>query len=127
MNIALLVGQSTLAPLGILARWWHSRHLAAPVHPPLRTPIHSSLRTPVRAPHTSSHLHISKAALVPLASPAPCLQKSANLPPADSFKPLRVLRIVEQGESHLSSGRLLISGRMADVCAELDRLAALQN
>jgi hypothetical protein len=32
-------------------------------------------------------------------------------------KPLRVVR---------SNGKLVISGRMADVCAELDRLAALE-
>lgn len=38
--------------------------------------------------------------------------------------PLRVVRVVEQGQSASSSGRLVISGRMADVCAELDRLAA---
>jgi hypothetical protein len=36
--------------------------------------------------------------------------------------PLRVLRIVESGMTGNSSGRLVISGRMADVCAELDRL-----
>jgi hypothetical protein len=36
---------------------------------------------------------------------------------AFSRKPIRVVR---------SSSRLVISGRMADVCAELDRLAALE-
>jgi hypothetical protein len=36
--------------------------------------------------------------------------------------PLRVLRVVESGMSGSRSGRLVISGRMADVCAELDRL-----
>jgi hypothetical protein len=34
-----------------------------------------------------------------------------------SAKPLRVVR---------SSNRLVISGRMADVCAELERLAAME-
>ena len=40
-------------------------------------------------------------------------------PPCGSFskRPLRVVR---------SRERLVISGRMADVCAELDRLAALE-
>ncbi|AMO21556.1 hypothetical protein UC35_00070 [Ramlibacter tataouinensis] len=33
-------------------------------------------------------------------------------------KPLRIV--------HGATGRLVISGRMADVCAELDRLAALE-
>lgn len=38
-------------------------------------------------------------------------------------RPLRVLRVVD-GASRQCAGRMVISGRMADVCAELDRLAA---
>jgi hypothetical protein len=41
-----------------------------------------------------------------------------------AVQPLRVVRVVEAGQAAASSGRMLISGRMADVCAELDRLAA---
>jgi hypothetical protein len=37
---------------------------------------------------------------------------------------LRVVRVMEAGQPSASSGRMVISGRMADVCAELDRLAA---
>lgn len=36
--------------------------------------------------------------------------------------PLRVLRVVETDTPRNSTGRLVISGRMVDVCAELDRL-----
>ena len=36
--------------------------------------------------------------------------------------PLRVVRIVEAGQASALSGRILMSGRMADVCAELDRM-----
>lgn len=39
-------------------------------------------------------------------------------------RPLRVVRIVETGQPRAHVGRMVISGRMADVCAELDRLAA---
>jgi len=39
-------------------------------------------------------------------------------------RPVRVLQVMEAGQSPTQSGRLRISGRMADVCAELDRLAA---
>lgn len=39
-------------------------------------------------------------------------------------RPVRVLHVVEAGQSPTQSGHLRISGRMADVCAELDRLAA---
>ena len=38
--------------------------------------------------------------------------------------PLRVVRLSEGGECPGSAGRMVISGRMADVCAELDRLVA---
>ncbi len=41
-------------------------------------------------------------------------------------KPLRGLRVGAAGHGPSSAGRMLISGRMADVCAELDRLAALE-
>ena len=41
--------------------------------------------------------------------------------------PLRVLRVVESGQGHASTGRMVISGRMADVCAELDRLVARED
>ncbi|OYU44756.1 MAG: hypothetical protein CFE44_11205 [Burkholderiales bacterium PBB4] len=39
-------------------------------------------------------------------------------------KPLRIVRILDAGSPHAHVGRMVISGRMADVCAELDRLAA---
>jgi len=39
-------------------------------------------------------------------------------------KPLRVLRVMDADLAPAQTGRLRISGRMADVCAELDRLAA---
>lgn len=41
-------------------------------------------------------------------------------------RPLRIVRIVETGQSPSLVGRMVISGRMADVCAELDRLAACE-
>jgi hypothetical protein len=37
---------------------------------------------------------------------------------------LRVLRVADAGQNSFHGGRMVISGRMADVCAELDRLAA---
>ena len=38
--------------------------------------------------------------------------------------PLRVVRVCDTHSASGEVGRLVISGRMADVCAELDRLAA---
>lgn len=51
----------------------------------------------------------------------PCSAAPARV----ASRPLRVIRVPDQGESASNHvGRLLISGRMADVCAELDRLVA---
>jgi hypothetical protein len=41
-------------------------------------------------------------------------------------RPLRVVRVVDGSALSQHAGRMVISGRMADVCAELDRLAALE-
>ena len=41
-------------------------------------------------------------------------------------KPVRVVQIFDLQQSSSNAGRIVISGRMADVCAELDRLAALE-
>ena len=41
-------------------------------------------------------------------------------------RPVRVLRIVDAGFPANAAGRLVVSGRLADVCAELDRMAALE-
>lgn len=40
--------------------------------------------------------------------------------------PLRVLRVVDEYTQH-SAGQMRISGCMADVCAELERLAGYEN
>jgi hypothetical protein len=42
------------------------------------------------------------------------------------LKPLRIVRVMESGQPRTDVGRMVISGRMADVCAELDRLAACE-
>jgi hypothetical protein len=49
---------------------------------------------------------------------------SATSPIVRKVMPLRVLRVVEKGQPRSCTGRLVISGRMVDVCAELDRLVA---
>jgi hypothetical protein len=45
-------------------------------------------------------------------------------PISTKTRPLRVLRVLETGQTRAQVGRMVISGRMADVCAELDRMAA---
>jgi|GEM_PF-3717983 hypothetical protein len=41
-------------------------------------------------------------------------------------RPLRVARVAEISSPRHSAGRMVISGRMADVCAELDRMVRLE-
>ncbi len=57
--------------------------------------------------------------------------RPAIQPPGAGYRPevrktLRVVRVVETCCGPASAGRMIISGRMADVCAELERLAALE-
>ena len=66
--------------------------------------------------------------LVADVSPAAARQRTLGSAARSSAKrpqrPLRVVQVVDGGQSRQSAGRMVISGRMADVCAELDRLAA---
>ncbi|MDM0073024.1 hypothetical protein QTH90_01435 [Variovorax sp. J2P1-59] len=45
---------------------------------------------------------------------------------APTARPLRVVRMVDAQQPGCHQSRVVISGRMADVCAELDRLVALE-
>jgi hypothetical protein len=47
-------------------------------------------------------------------------------PTPRALPPVRMIRLREAGQARASVGRMVISGRMADVCAELDRLAACE-
>jgi hypothetical protein len=52
--------------------------------------------------------------------PTSCARTAATTPA------LRILRVTESDQRVKGAGRMVISGRMADVCAELDRLAAIE-
>lgn len=60
--------------------------------------------------------------------PAAALQpvvRTAGAPQVrPAARPLRVVRVMEPAAAGHAAGRMVISGRLADVCAELDRLAA---
>jgi hypothetical protein len=58
--------------------------------------------------------------------PAQALQSSVCASSAKAPRPLRVARVLEGTHQRLSAGRMVISGRMDDVCAELDRLVELE-
>lgn len=67
-------------------------------------------------PRTSSAL-LATRNLHPTLKPA-CMRRPV--------RPVRVVRLRDPAHGHAAPGRMLISGRMSDVCAALDRLAALE-
>lgn len=99
MAIALLPFSLLLAPLHQLAHWFVGRGPAAaalPHHPPFTTTAQA----------------VAGGARRPVRT-------------ATTNRPLRVVHVVE-GPRGIGAGRMVISGRLADVCAELDRLAELE-
>ena len=79
---------------------WSSQQVFQRVDSAMRSLLKTHRQTP--AAHVRSHHHMAD-------------------------RPLRVVHIAEDQRPPLhTAGRMVISGRMADVCAELDRLVALE-
>lgn len=104
MNIALFAQSGIFGSLQSLVRWWTDRSPAA----------HHRVTPPTQ----------SRPNVVPKSIASSSLMTGATADCRSILKPLRVIRVVESGQNRSSIGRIVISGRMADVCAELDRLAA---
>jgi len=101
MNIALIVQHKLLQGL--------QRLFSGPTAQASQPQWHSHAQT--NAAHTPrGALHRNTFAALP------------ERAPVTKLMPLRVVRVIESGMPRSSAGRLVISGRMADVCAELDRL-----
>jgi hypothetical protein len=110
MNLALFAHSGVFLPLQGLLRW-----MSTPARP-LPHAIANPQRT---AAHASAAAKVAPKLVASCAIPA-----RATAPIHAHRKPLRVVRVLEAGQTRASVGRMVISGRMADVCAELDRLAA---
>lgn len=104
MNLALFSQMDLFAPIQELVRWLSSPTVRA---------SHIAPRVSPQAPTVAAEKMASR----PL-RPVNAVQ------PKVEHRPVRVLRVVEAGQARTCVGRMVISGRMADVCAELDRLAA---
>ena len=109
MGIAMLTATRVFAPMQGLFNW---------LMPPPE-PVAFSLRVPP-APCTLAQ---RRALPVPIAPECAAAAHHARHNPQ---RPLRVVRVVDAGHVPCNAGRMVISGRMADVCAELDRLAACE-
>lgn len=94
------------------------------------TSLRDQLRTLVRgrnkgvdlAPHGSAVKPVSPCTAITGGTGGAFLSGSAPR----ALRPLRVMRVQEAGQPGATAGRMVISGRIADVCAELDRLAACE-
>ncbi len=109
------MNQELLAPARWVACWgrWmqHLHHIAR--------------KTPRQVARVSGHHQ----PIFPLSQSALALRAVATAPAATvqtthraTRSPLRVIRMIEVGQASALAGRILMSGRMADVCAELDRM-----
>ena len=110
MGIVLLTFVDLLSPLQALASRW------MPAHPTRRSSA-VDLRSDLRYVAVRPARPVSRGA-------ARSSDHAGGA--AAAVRPLRVVRTVDAQRPGLRAGRVVISGRMADVCAELDRLAALE-
>lgn len=105
----------------------------APPSVGLVTPLKSLWHWLLTTPESSKPLYGCNPAPLPLVvrrANAPRKHAPRNQPPMSVAplvgRPLRMVRVIEAGQTSAQVGRMVISGRMADVCAELDRLAAAE-
>jgi hypothetical protein len=118
MGIALVTLSSLLTPLqGFVARMMSANRRPAMHAPRPRlqpvTPIRAAMPRAVAGPEVPDRV----------ATAASRRNSGVHL---HRSLPLRVVRTLDSGIPPGSTGRMMISGRMADVCAELDRLAATE-
>ena len=122
MNIALFAVPGLLAPLQDLFRWFTSSALPAIDTAQPTTLRQNEITTNLIALHAGQTRATGKNGLrIQTLKPSPAL---FTLPALPALPILRVVRVLEAGQAPANVGRMVISGRMADVCAELDRLAA---
>lgn len=120
MNIAFFAVPDLLAPLQLwVRRLMHTGGSSSGMRP--RQPARAAMLPATQAAGLPPMAR-RPARLTALAQPAARVQRPLHS--VDAQRPLRVVHVMERGASRASAGRMVISGRMADVCAELDRLAA---
>ncbi len=106
MGITLLTFSGLFAPLQQLASWFAD------------SPVRSPQPTLARVAQSPSLLRAGgcgRPSWRPAVSSAPLARRP--------LRAVRVVRVVDGCNTTAGAGRMVISGRMADVCAELDRLA----
>lgn len=117
MGIALLNFVDLLAPLQSFACRWMPKKDAGP------TDCSAGLRYVAVRPACAARNASGNAEIGTHASAATMTAAVTGKPAA---RPLRVVRTVDAHQTGRRTGRVILSGRLVDVCAELDRLAALE-
>lgn len=107
MHQNLFVAAARFAPWGGLLR-------RLPNLPFARGRAHNTPDTPAYTRPASTPPRVVRAAPTRYSTPPGATRQRPSL--------LRVIHIMEPGPAAAPAGRLLMSGRMADVCAELDRM-----
>ena len=112
----------SLSSLPPLAR----SRMAVPSLSALLAPLNALIAFFVPAP--AAQPHFRPAAHYRMLRTSPQIASLVQLPPTTSVLPatsrLKVVREYDPGMARSQTGRMAISGSMADVCAELDRIAA---
>lgn len=108
------ISRSWRAPLQLIDSW-------------LPTPAPLGARTSIAAPLLQKFV---RAGWLGTRSGTPSRQADTTTPPVpDRTRHVRgssSVRLIRPTHTAREGGRLVISGRLADVCAELDRLAAME-
>lgn len=128
MGIASLTLSAFSQPLHALARWlqpaMHGGLDTAVARPrTCKAPLPATIQVPAWPGAVAARMPRDEPTLAAAGSrsPTPAPGTEAACSHAQACRVVRVLRTAASGAD---AGRLVISGRMADVCAELDRMAA---
>jgi hypothetical protein len=135
MNIALFANPAVFAPLQGFYRWLTSGSASRFANGPSDGLLHGSARAvrPMQRNSLRQSAFSGKAvagnnrtARDGNAFPVACPLRPLRAITPRALPPVRMIRVREAGQARSSVGRMVISGRMADVCAELDRLVACE-
>ena len=106
------------APVQALAAWFIP---AQNIAKPLRTPSRAQRKAQqmvLRFAPSATEVPLRPAIAVPIGLPS-----GKIAPKSSSGSQLRIVREFDSAVSPCCAGRMVISGRMADVCAELERMS----
>ncbi len=125
---AITAAHSTGSSLAAVRTLWQALTARFRAAPPLPAPFMLAAAARRLVPDGSgvpmpAHPAIKTVAAHAFHTTASAQKQCQTVVKASSPRRLRVVREFEAGISPSCAGRMVISGRMADVCAELDRMA----